>query len=310
MRVIFMGSPAFAVPALKALIDASYEVVAVYTQPPRPSGRGHEVRPTPIHQLAEQHHIPVETVENFKDQAAIKHFASYKPDVAVVCAYGLIVPKGILEACPHGCINIHPSALPRWRGAAPLQHTILAGDTETAMSIMQMDIGMDTGPIIRMHPLKLPERITITELHDMMARIGAEELLLVLDQLEKQGEIISIPQSEEGVTYTTKIKKEMGRLHWREPAEVIDCKIRALTPWPGVFFEHKGERIKILKAEYDDELDSTHSPECGTILSLTPLTIQCGEGVLYPKILQREGKNPMDVEAFLRGYSLKKGVRF
>lgn len=310
MRIIFMGSPAFAIPTLEALIASSHEVVAVYTQPPRPSGRGQEETPTPVHQLAKRHGIPVEIVTSLKTDEAYDQFNSFKADVAVVCAYGLILPQKILDACQYGCLNIHPSELPRWRGASPLQHTLLAGDTTSVMSIMQMDKGMDTGEIISSKLYQVRDGLTITELHDDMALMGASELLLALATLKSDGKLDSRPQSSEGITYTTKITKQMGRIRWEEPALVTERKIRALTPWPGVFSSHKGEYIKILSADVLEDNTTHPYAKPGEVVSIDPLIIATGSGLLLPTMLQRAGKKAMKPEEFLRGYEIKMGDSF
>jgi methionyl-tRNA formyltransferase len=295
MRVVFMGTPNFAVPALKKLLTSQHEVVAVYSQPPRKSGRGHKLKKSPIHILAEENGIKVRTPVNFKAEADLSSFEKLNADVAVVCAYGLLLPKGVLEAFKYGCINIHPSLLPRFRGAAPLQRTILAGDTETGMCIMQMNIGLDTGDILLMEKVSLDNKITYTKLHDQMSELGANLLIKTLDSYHK---IIPQKQSESGVVYAKKIDKSEGELNFKECITIIDRKIRALNPWPGTHFTHKGNIIKILEADF---IEQQHKYEFGKITN-TRLKIACKNGFLIPTLLKKQGKSEMNIDDFLRGY--------
>lgn len=281
MRIIFMGTPEFAVPALKALLASNHEVVAVYSQPPRPAGRGMALKKSPVQLAAEERGIPVLTPEKL-------NAGDPKPpaDIAVVAAYGLLLPEWFLRSFPQGCINIHPSALPRWRGAAPIQRTVLAGDVDTAICIMQMEKGLDTGPVLKSETLPVPPGITSGGLHDLLAEKSA---LLLLDVLQNLQSLIPKPQSPEGITYAKKIEKSEAKIDWSKPAEEIDRLIRGLNPFPGAYFEHQGERIKVWEAEVSAASDA-------------PLTIKCGTGALKLLKLQREGKKPVSAEEFLRGF--------
>lgn len=303
MRLIFMGTPAFAVPTLQALIDSPHEVVAVYSQPPRPAGRGQKLTPSPTHQLAERHGIPVHTPVSLKSPEAQEAFRAHGADAAIVAAYGLLLPKAILEACPHGCINIHPSDLPRWRGAAPIQRTVMAGDKHTAICIMQMDEGLDTGAVLLREPYALPEGITAGELRDMMATQSPPLLLKALEQIGA-GTASPVQQSEDGITYARKIEKEEARIDWSKPARELRYHIHGLSPSPGAFFELAGERWKILRTEL---AEGNGTP--GTTLDDT-LTVACGESALRITIAQRPGKAAMAAEDILRGMPVARGTVF
>ena len=302
MKLIFMGSPEFAVPVLRRLVDTGHEIVAVYCQPPRPAGRGQKETLTPIHALAEQLRLPVHTPVSLKDPVEQQEFAMHGADIAVVVAYGLLLPEPILKACRYGCINIHPSLLPRWRGAAPIHRPILAGDRETGVTIMQMDKGLDTGDMIATETVKLTKDTTYSNLHDALAQIGAE---LLVETLEHIGTLSRTPQPTEGATYAAKLTKEEGNIDWSSSAEDIDRKIRAFTPWPGAWFTYQGEVFKITEARYTMH---SHNHIAGTVLDDT-LTIACGEGMLMPKIMQRQGKKALEVGEFLRGFPLPVGTR-
>lgn len=299
MRLIFMGTPAFALPALEALIASKHKIATVYTQPPKPAGRGMELKKSPVHLLAEKHGIPIQTPVSLKTPEAQEIFRSYKADAAVVAAYGLLLPKAILEACPQGCMNIHPSLLPRWRGAAPIQRCILAGDKETGVTIMQMNEKLDAGDILMMEKMALPENINAGDLHDLLARKGATLLLKALDTKPK-----AVPQDESNATYADKLRKDEGRIHWNQPANQVQQHIRAFTPWPGAYFIHNGTRIRITKANYS--LKETRY-KYGEVID-EKLSISCQNGMIIPLLLQREGKKEMGVAAFLRGYSIPAGT--
>ncbi|MBL0319444.1 MAG: methionyl-tRNA formyltransferase [Alphaproteobacteria bacterium] len=300
MRIIFMGSPVFALPTLELLVDsAEHDVVAVYTQPPRPAGRGYKLQPCPVHEAAQEHGIPVFCPASLKSEEEQAKFRDLKADVAVVVAYGLLLPKPILEGTTYGCLNIHPSLLPRWRGAAPIQRTLMAGDEMTAIAIMKMDEGLDTGDVMAIEEVPLADD-TFPQLHDILAFMGAKLMLEVLrdiDKLEPQ------PQATEGVTYAHKIRKEEAEIDWRLDAKQIDCLIRALTPSPGAFFRCGLETIKILEARYQ----GGHFGKPGTVID-DQLSIACGSGMIQPLVLQRAGKQAMDLERFLRGFSIKPGT--
>jgi methionyl-tRNA formyltransferase len=301
MRLIFMGTPAFAVPTLQALIDSPHEVVAVYSQPPRPAGRGQKLTPSPTHQLAEQHSIPVHTPVSLKSPEAQEAFRAHGADAAIVAAYGLLLPKPILVACPHGCINIHPSDLPRWRGAAPIQRTIMAGDRQTAICIMQMDEGLDTGAVLLRAPYDIPDGMTAGQLHDVLAMQSPPLLLKALEHISA-GTATLVQQAEEGVTYAHKIEKEEARIDWSKPAQALLHHIHGMSPFPGAFCELAGERWKILRAEL-----AMGSGTPGTVLD-DALTIACGEGALRVCVAQRPGKAAMAAGEILRGFPVARGT--
>ena len=294
LRLAFMGSPAFAVPTLDALVTAGNDVAIVYAQPPRPAGRGKKDRPTPVHARAEALGLPVRTPVSLRDAEAQADFAALNLDVAVVAAYGLILPRPILDAPRNGCLNIHPSLLPRWRGAAPIPRAIMAGDAETGICIMRMEEGLDTGPVLLRETTPIGPRETAPALHDRLALRGAEmmvETLAALDTLTPQ------PQAEEGVEYAAKIDKAEARLDWTRPAKALDAHIRGLSPFPGAWFMAGEERIKLLLAE---PVAGTGTP--GTMLAED--MVACGTGALRLLRLQRAGKPAMDAADVLRGFSL------
>jgi len=302
-RIAFMGTPEFATPALQALIDAGYQVVAVYSQPPRPKGRGHKLQKGPVHELAEEYNIPVFTPTSLKSEDAQAEFQALNLDLAVVAAYGLLLPKVILDSPLKGCINIHGSLLPRWRGAAPIHRAILAGDQTTGITIMQMDVGLDTGPMILKKEIAIPSEITTSELHDQMAALGAEALIEALPGY-MEGSLKPTPQPDQGVTYAHKIEKSEGLLNFTESAEDFMRKVRALSPWPGVWFELDGKRIKVIQAE----MESGSLGPIGSVLD-DKLSIQTGSGILRPLKVQGEGSSVMETEAFLRGHPIPKGTQ-
>ena len=295
MKIVFMGTPDFAVPALKAL-HQHHQIIAVYTQAPKPAGRGQKETLSAVHQEALALNIPVFTPKTLRNAEAQQEFLDLKADCAVVAAYGLILPQAILDAYPLGCINIHPSMLPKFRGAAPMQRTILAGEKETAMCIMQMDAGVDTGDILMMLNFPLDEEITYPQLSSNMAALGAAMLIKVLEDLDN---ITPQKQSEEGLCYANKITKEEGELDFNLSSQELMLKVRALNPWPGTFFWHNNEKIKVLAAKFDDE---EHNLQPGEIKDSKELIIACSKGFFYPLILQRPGKNPTKVMDFMRGY--------
>lgn len=298
MKVIFMGTPDFAVPTLK-LLAQNHEVIAVYTQAPKPAGRGQSETLSPIHQLAIELNIPVYTPKTLRKSEPQEEFASLKADAAVVIAYGLILPREVLSAPKYGCINIHPSLLPKFRGAAPMQRTILAGEKETAMCIMKMDEGIDTGDILMMKKIPLDNDITYAQLSDSMAHLGAQMLIQTIAQIDS---ITSQKQSEDGTCYAPKISKEEAELDWNISAELLCRKVRALNPWPGTFFYSNGEKIKVLSAKAEN---SAHDYSPGTIVDEKHLIIACNEGLFQPLIVQRPGKKPMATADLLRGYQIK-----
>ena len=298
MRIIFMGTPDFAVPSLDALVATGHDVCAVYSQPPRPAGRGKSLTPSPVHKRAEELGIAVRTPVSLKDGEAQAEFAALNADVAIVAAYGLILPRPILEAPRLGCINVHASVLPRWRGAAPVQRAILAGDAETGVTIMQMGVGLDTGPMLAVVKTSVGGK-TAGDLTAELAMLGANLLVHVLRDLNGHP---PIAQPEDGVTYASKIDKAESRLDFSRTAVEVERQVRAFAPAPGAFFEYKGERFRILSA---DVSDGTGTP--GAILD-DALTIACGQDALQVSTIQRAGKSAMTPAELLRGYALPAGT--
>jgi methionyl-tRNA formyltransferase len=300
LRLAFMGTPDFAVPTLKQLIGAGHDIACVYTRAPRPKGRGLAEEKSPVHKMAESAGLPVRTpasLRNADEQAA---FAALGLDAAVVVAYGLILPKAILDAPRLGCFNLHASLLPRWRGAAPIQRAIMAGDAETGAMVMRMEEGLDTGPVLLADHVAILRK-TYGELHDELAQAGAPLMTRGLAELER-GAVHEQKQAEEGVTYARKIDKAEARIDWKKPARELDCLVRGLSPWPGAWFEAKGERIKVLQSE---PVAGSGAP--GEVLG--DLVIACGEGALQLTKVQRAGRGPIDAAAFLRGFELARGDR-
>jgi len=304
LRLAFLGTPDFAHVSLEALAAVGHEIAAVYSQPPRPAGRGKKLRLSPVQAFAEARGWEVRTPKRLKDPEAQAAFAALELDVAVVAAYGLILPRAILEAPRLGCLNVHASLLPRWRGAAPIQRAILAGDAETGITIMQMDEGLDTGAMLLQEAIPIGPRTTASELHDALAALGGRVIVEALEGLAV-GRLSPRPQPEAGVTYAAKLERGEGRLDWREPAEALDRRRRAFAPWPGAWFEAAGERIKLL----DSEIVARPSQAApGQVLDAGP-TIACGKGALRLVTLQRAGKQPMAAAEFLRGFPLAPGTR-
>jgi methionyl-tRNA formyltransferase len=300
LRLAFMGTPEFSVPLL-AELSASHDIAAVYSQPARPKGRGLAEEPSPVAQFAAAHNLAVRTPATLKTVEAQEEFAALRLDAAVVAAYGLILPKPILDAPRLGCFNLHASHLPRWRGAAPIQRAIMAGDEETAVCVMRMEEGLDTGPVLMAERVRIGRR-TSGELQSELARLGASLMARALGALER-GSIAERKQDESGATYAKKILKEEARIDWTKSAPEIDCLIRALSPAPGAWAEANGERLKILFAEPEDGAGAP-----GEILD-GRLTIACGSGALRLVRLQRAGRGVMSATELLRGFSLPKGSR-
>ena len=298
MRIVFMGTPEFAVPTLRALHEAGHEITAAYTQPPRPAGRGKADRKSPVHLAAEKLGLEVCHPLTLRDLDAQADFLALEPELAVVVAYGLILPAAILEAPKRGCLNVHASLLPRWRGAAPIQRAILAGDHVTGVTIMRMEEGLDTGPMLAAARVPVEDK-TSGELHAELAEIGARllvETVAQLDQLKPQ------PQPELGATYAAKIDKAEARIDWSKPAELIEREVRAFAPFPGSWFELDGERIKVLRARAIGVNGAD-----GTVLD-DQLTIACGQAAIRPLTVQRAGKPAMAAADFLRGKAVPAGT--
>lgn len=305
LRIVFMGSPGFSIPTLQALMDAGHEVICVYAQPPRPAGRGHKERPCPVHEFASRHGLTVRTPETLKDEATRSAFVELNADLAVVVAYGLILPEPVLGAPRLGCVNVHASLLPRWRGAAPIQRAIQAGDKETGISIMRMDKGLDTGPVYLTRPVAIDAETTGGALHDTLSEIGGAACMEVIDGL-RRGSLVAEPQSEAGITYAEKLDAGEGRIDWSCPANEIARTVKAFDPWPGTWSEHDGERIKVLSASAEQP-DGEHTGKPGEVLDVRP-AIACGEGRLILHRLQRAGRKAQEAEEFLRGYDLPPGT--
>ena len=305
LRVVFMGSPDFSIPTLQAVLDAGHEVVCVYAQPPRPAGRGHKERSCPVHLFAEERGLPVRTPGSLKDENEQHAFAGLKADLAVVVAYGLILPEAILNAPRLGCINVHASLLPRWRGAAPIQRAIQAGDAETGVCIMQMDKGLDTGPVYLCERIDIGSGTTGGHLHDQLSELGGKACADAISGLI-QGTLIATPQATSGITYAAKLDVAEARIDWSLPADEIARTVRAFNPWPGTWFEHDGHRIKVLHASADLAAEGGEDRP-GIILDERP-SIACGRGQLILSRLQRAGRKPQDASEFLRGYDLPPGT--
>ena len=298
MRIAFMGTPDFAVPTLQALVDAGHEIAAVYSQPPRPAHRGKKLTPSPVHQLADSLGLEVRTPASLKGEDAKAAFAALNLDACVVAAYGLILPRAVLDAPRHGCLNVHGSLLPRWRGAAPVQRAILAGDAATGVTIMQMEAGLDTGPMLLKGETPVDGK-TAGELTAEIAELGAQLMVEVLGELAAYPPVV---QPEDGVTYAAKIDKAEARLDFSRNAVDAERQVRAFNPMPGAFFELAGERLRVHAAEV-----VTGSAAPGTIVD-DHLTIACAEGAIRPRIIQRAGRPAMPTGDFLRGFAVATGT--
>jgi methionyl-tRNA formyltransferase len=310
LRLIFMGSPDFSVPVLAALLEASHEVACVYSHPPRPTGRGQKERPAPVHSFAQKKGLLVRTPASLKAPEEAASFTALNADAAVVAAYGLLLPAAFLDAPPLGCLNVHASLLPRWRGAAPIQHAILAGDRDSGVTIMKVTEELDAGDILLAESVPITPETTAQSLHDELSGLGAKLMVTTLEGVA-EGTLVPRPQPREDVTYAGKLTAEAGRLHWSRPASELERRVRAFTPWPGAWFECEAaggrERIKVLSAQVLDDDHAGAGAEPGTVLDDT-LTISCGEGVLRIGLLQRSGKSAMEAESFLRGFPVPAGT--
>jgi methionyl-tRNA formyltransferase len=303
LRIVFMGTADFAVPSLKVLAASRHDVVAVYTQPARPAGRGWKLRPSAIQTKAEALQLPLRTPDRLRDAADQQGFTSLQADLAVVAAYGLILPRPILAAPRLGCINLHASLLPRWRGAAPIQRALLAGDDETGVMIFQMEPSLDTGPVLATERVPITRDSTAASIHDVLAEMAAGMVLAVVEDLAA-GRATPVPQPDEGVTYAAKIEKADGRLDWSRPAEALERQLRALNPWPGCWTEVEGQTIRVLAGE----IVPCGGGMTGEVLD-DHLTVACGAGCLQITRLQRAGGKPMASADFLRGYAIPVGSR-
>lgn len=290
MRLIFMGTPDFSAPILQALVDAGHDIAAVYSQPPRPSGRGQKLRPSPVQALAESLNLDVRHPTSLKSDDALAEFQSFKADIAIVVAYGLILPQAILDAPTHGCLNIHASLLPRWRGAAPIHRAIMAGDTQTGVCIMQMEAGLDTGPVLLRQTTQISATETTQDLHDRLSDMGADAICLTLEAFQT---LTPEPQSDVGVTYAEKIDKAEAQINWTDTAITIDRQIRGLSPFPGAWTTLGGDRLKMLGSAL---ATATGTP--GEILD--NFTIACGTNAVKITRAQRAGKPAQTADAFVQ----------
>lgn len=305
LRIIFMGTPDFAVPVLVELAGAGHEIVAVYTQPPRRAGRGMAERKSPVHEQAERFGLRVLTPGSLRDDAEQNRFAGFDADLAVVVAYGQILPPEILEATRLGAYNLHASLLPRWRGAAPIQRAIIAGDEETGVAVMKMEPGLDTGPVAMQEQVGISQDMTAGQLHDLLSRLGADLMLRAVGALER-GSLTLTPQDEAGVTYASKIAKSESRIDWSRPAKEVHDHIRGLSPFPGGWFEidrgGKMERVKVLASRIESGRGKP-----GEVLD-DRLSVACGDGAVRLLRLQRAGRQAADAEEFLRGIRIEPGT--
>jgi methionyl-tRNA formyltransferase len=302
LRLAFMGTPDFAVPTLAELIAQGHDIAAVYSQPPRPKGRGMALEPGPVHKFALDHKLPVHTPLSLKGADEQAAFAALDLDAAVVVAYGLLLPKPILDAPRLGCFNLHGSLLPRWRGAAPIQRAVMAGDDQTGVMVMRMEEGLDTGPVLMAERVAVGRK-TSGDLAAELSRLGADLMVRALGALERGG-VVPMPQAETGVTYARKILKDEARIDWSKSAREIDCLVRGLSPAPGAFTEVKGERLKILAA-----LPVADRGEPGEVIT-DDLVVGCGEGALRLLKVQRAGGKAMEARELLKGFALPPGTVF
>ncbi len=310
LKIIFMGTPDFAVPALERLIGSDHEVIAVYTQPPRPKGRGQQVQNSPVHDVAIRHGIPVFTPRSLrKDEQARKEFLMLNADIAVVAAYGLLLPKDILEGPRFGCLNIHGSLLPRWRGASPIQHAVWKGDAESGNCIMKMEEGLDTGAVIAQRAVPIRPETTATSLYSELAALGAMMIHEVIDKIADDQALPPLKaQNDARATYAPMLKKEDGLIDWNQNAQEIDCQIRGLNPWPGVFtFNGKGHRLKVLEAVPVSE----HTEKDSGVMIDRKGHVACGNGTVLKLVrVQPDNAKPMDMAAALNGGYVSEGIKF
>lgn len=300
MKIIFMGTPQFACPALQKVIsNGDHEIVAVYTQKPKQANRGMKIIKSAIHQLADNNNLHVETPTTLKNEEEQQKFQNFNADLAIVAAYGMLLPQEILDGTKHGCINIHPSKLPRWRGAAPLQRTLISGDKETEICIMQMDKGLDTGDVLISENLPLNEDVTLGELHDKCAEIGAKLTIETIDAIQNNS-LIATPQSDEGVTYANKLTKNDELINFENDKEIIHNQIRAISPYPGAYFKLSGKKYKIFRSKYRDFQNNEEQKPAGTIIN-DRFEIACNNGVISVLEIQKEGKKRVNIKDFLNG---------
>jgi len=304
LRIVYAGTPEFAVPALQALLNSAHQVVAVYTQPDRPAGRGRLLTASPVKQCALAHHIIVEQPLNFRNEADIDHLREYQPDVMIVAAYGLILPQAVLDIPRYGCINIHASLLPRWRGAAPIQRAVLAGDKTTGITLMRMEAGLDTGPMLSTSSVDIDNK-TAAQLHDELATLGASMLLDLMKDLSASLQH-AVTQPDAGVNYAKKITKDEARIEWKNSAQSIDRQVRAFNPWPIAETLLHGKQLRIWKTSVFDQLDGHLGTSPGQVLHADANGIQvaCGEGILNINELQLAGRNVVSAAEFIKAHPL------
>ncbi len=305
MRIAFLGTPDFAVACLAALVEAGHEIACVYSQPPAPRGRGQALKPSPVHAYADERGIPVRTPVSMRDPAEIEAFAALNLDAGVVVAFGQILPAAVLDAPRLGCFNLHASLLPRWRGAAPIQRAIMAGDKVTGVEVMQMTEGLDEGPVLASETVRIDALETAGTLHDRLAAVGADLLARTMAAVER-GEAKAVPQADDGATYAKKIRPKEARLRWTKPAAELDRKIRGLSPFPGAWFELPTDKGPVRVKALLSRLEDGHGAP-GQVLD-EALLVATGEGALRLLRVQREGKGPQDAETFLRGFPVARGV--
>lgn len=307
MKLIFMGTPDFSVPSLRALHSEGHSILAVYTQPPRPAGRGKHEQKSAVHKAADELGLLVRTPKSLKDAVIQKELSALCADCAVVVAYGQILPQAVLDAPKLGCINIHASLLPRWRGAAPIHRAVMAGDAQTGVCIMQMEAGLDTGPVLKAEQIPISAQSTTLELHDRLADLGASIVGAVLASIES-GTATPVPQPADGVTYAHKIDKAEARIDWTKSAAQIDRQVRGLFPFPGAWTNIDGERVKILAGSPVDQLAPNEKPETKAGQTLTDtMLVACGENAFQIETAQRAGKGAMQRKDFLRGFPVPTG---
>ncbi|HSQ97829.1 MAG TPA: methionyl-tRNA formyltransferase [Rickettsiales bacterium] len=301
MKIVLFATPEFAIPTLNKIYNSKHEIVAVYTREPKEQGRGMKLQNTPIHEEALKLGLQVYTTKSLRKSEEWEKLKSFNADIFVVVAYGLILPKEILNIAKFGCINIHPSLLPRWRGASPLQRALMNGDKKTGVCIIVLGEGLDDGDILACKEIEITNTTTLEDLHDKLSVDGANLMLECLDNIEKTGKVIGRPQGEEGLIYAKKIEKEEGKIDFNNSIEQIDLLIRTLASTVGTYFEYNGERIKVLKAEF-----SKNNPDNfknGDVIDKSNFSIKCNNGIIKPLILQREGKKALEIGEFLRGFS-------
>ncbi len=304
MKIVLFATPEFAIPTLNLLNSSKHEIVAVYTKEPKEQGRGMLLQNTPIHNEALKLGLPVYTPKSLKKPEQWEKLKNFNADIFVVVAYGLILPKEILNIAKYGCINIHPSLLPRWRGASPLQRALMEGDEKTGVCVIVLGEGLDDGDILDCKEIKITDETTLESLHDELSKKGAELMLNCLDNIEKNQKITATPQSSEGLTYAKKIEKEEGKIDFNMPVKKIDLLIRTLGGAVGTYIEYKGERIKIIKAKVVNTLDDGQKKLNNGDIADSKFSIKCSDGILQPLILQREGKKALAIEEFLRGFKI------